>query len=123
VKALLVIDGSARVRARLAERLGVAFAVEEAADLRSALTTIAASPPDVVVIDVHLDADTGLPGIVLLRKELPRACIVVLTNEANDVHRRECLLHGADFFLDKSREFDRIAELVRARARTVTGAP
>jgi two-component system, NarL family, response regulator DevR len=123
VKALLVIEGSARVRARLVERLAAVFSVDAASDLGAAFASIEATPPDAVVLDIHLDANTGIPALIRLRKTLPHACIVVLTNEANEVHRRECLHHGADFFLDKSREFDLIAELVRDRVRPATSAP
>ena len=108
---VLLVEGSARVRARLAERLTPHASVVEAADVAEALRAIAVAPPDVVVIDIHLDVDTGIAALRRLRKEAPGASLVVLTNEADEVHREECTRHGADAFLDKSLEFEALLEL------------
>jgi DNA-binding NarL/FixJ family response regulator len=123
---VLIIDGSPRVRARLAERLmeraevALGVAVVEAADLDAGLSAVGTSPPHVVVIDVHLDANTGVAALRRIRQATPTATVVVLTNEVNDVHRDECMRHGADFFFDKSRDFERLFELVRVVAEQAT---
>jgi DNA-binding NarL/FixJ family response regulator len=113
---VLIVDASARVRTRLAQRLTAAgVEVAEAADLNRALASVVSS--DAVILDVHLDADTGISGLTRLRQSAPTALIVVLTNEVSEHHRRECVRYGADFFLDKSRDFDRAVELVRRAAK------
>lgn len=118
---VLIVEGSARVRARLAERLRASGVhVLEAADVRAGLRTAAASTPSAVVFDVHLEG--GLVGLTQLRRAAPKASIVVLTNESNDVHRDECLRHGADAFLDKSRDFERALELVLDAARMTSSS-
>jgi DNA-binding response OmpR family regulator len=110
---VLIVDGSARVRTRLADRLTAArVEVLEAADMREAQRAIGAFAPDAVLLDVHLDAETGVAALARVRQLASRAIIVALTNEATEVHRRECIRHGADFFFDKSVDFDRAVELV-----------
>ena len=96
------------------ERLSAASVDLACADnFAGALREARSREPEAIVLDVHLDADTGIAGLRRLRRAAPRALIVVLTNEASEVHRRECLRHGgADAFLDKSREFDRLVDLV-----------
>lgn len=115
---VLVLDGDARIRARLSERLqSEAAEVVEADALVRALSLLAAGAVDAVLLDVHLDAGTGVSAVRRVRAAAPRARIVVLTNEVGEVHRQECLRHGADAFFDKSTEFDRAVELVlRARS-------
>ncbi len=112
---VLVVDASPRVRARLGERLrGRSLVVVEAADVTAALAAAASNSPDAILLDVHGE-DVGIDGLAKLRQAVPDAFVVALTNEANDVHRRECMRHGADAFLDKSREFDDAVELVVTR--------
>jgi DNA-binding response OmpR family regulator len=120
---VLILDGDARIRARLADRLTSEGAdVVEATALAHAiaLTFVAM---DAVLLDVHLDAHTGVAGVAKVRAAAPHAVIVVLTNEAGEVHRQECLRHGADAFFDKSTEFDRAVEFVLARPKSATRAP
>lgn len=117
---VLIVDGSARIRARLAQRVAWAVAdapvaIDEAADVSEAARMASAATPDAIVLDVHLDAAAGTAGLARLRRLAPDATIVALTNEASDVHRRECIRYGADFFLDKSYDFDRAVELLVSR--------
>jgi CheY-like chemotaxis protein len=112
---VLIVDGSARIRARLAERLaGEAAEIVEADSITASLAAVAFAAPDAILLDVHLDAGMGVTGLARLREAAPVAIIVALTNEANDIHERECVRHGADFFFDKSKDFDRAVELVIA---------
>ena len=105
VRILLLDD--ARVSDRLRERLEEAGGV-----IREGLDGSADDDAfDFVVLDVHAP-EMGLPGLAHLRRRLPHAVFIVLTNEATDVHRRKCLTGGADFFFDKSREFDQAIEVI-----------
>lgn len=114
---VLLVDGSVRVRACLAERLrAVGMDVVEAPDMARAVAAVEVADLDAIFVDVHIEAGGGVEGLVELRRLAPRSLLVALTNEANEVHRRECMRHGADAFLDKSREFDAAVELVVARS-------
>jgi DNA-binding NarL/FixJ family response regulator len=114
---VLLVDEASGVRARLRERITrEGTDVYEASDGPSAYAAVAASPVDVVVLDVHVRAaEPGLRMLACLRQSVPDALIIVLTNESSDLHRRECLSHGADHFFDKSHEFERAVTLVRGR--------
>ena len=45
-----------------------------------------------------------------------RKLVIVLTNYAFSLYRHRCLQAGADFFLDKSREYERLPEVLEAMA-------
>jgi DNA-binding response OmpR family regulator len=110
---ILLVDDAAGIRTRLRERLArEGTEIREACDEIAAYAAIASSAVDVIVLDVHVRAQAGVGVLVCLRARAHGALIVVLTNEATDVHRRESLRHGADHFFDKSREFDAAIELV-----------
>jgi len=121
---ILVVDDSAPVRARLLALIGEARGVEvhEASDATQALAAMAASKVDVVILDLHLGPrSSGLDVLAAIKAEDPRIVVIVLTNEAGEQYRREILARGADFFLDKSRNFFRAAEIVIAMARGEAG--
>jgi DNA-binding NarL/FixJ family response regulator len=82
----------------------------EADTVDAALRDVAGA--DVVVLDIHLPHRSGLDAVPILHAMRPRPLIIVLTNDATEQHRREAITLGADHFLDKSREFARVADLV-----------
>jgi CheY-like chemotaxis protein len=113
---ILVVDDSPGIRARLVAMLLEVPGVEarEAAGADEALEVIRTWRPDLVVLDLHMPGRSGLEVLPAI-KTLPSApVIVVLTSHPTDHHRRLCVAQGADFFFDKSRDFARVVELVRA---------
>lgn len=111
---VLIVDPSASLRARVRELLEEASAdvdVREAARLSPKLEELAGV--DAVMLDARHD---GLEGLARARARLPQALLVVLTNDASELHRREYLARGADGFFDKSREFEPAVHAVLARS-------
>jgi two-component system response regulator DevR len=119
---VVIVDGNARVRSRLGERFTEeGLVVVLASEAEAAIAAVDSGAPTAVVFDVHVAGETGIEVLERLRRHAPRATIVVLTNEANELHRSECLRRGADFFCDKSRDFDHAVVLVLEAARAATG--
>jgi two-component system response regulator DevR len=117
---VLVVDDSLEVRARLVAMLTEVTAVkiiDEAGDGDGALALIAERAPDVVLLDIHMPGKSGLIvlGTIKAGAAVPPV-IVVLTNDPTEHHRRECLAHGADYFFDKSKHFDRAIAVLAALA-------
>lgn len=127
---VLVVDDSSLVRQRLLAWLRDTARVElgEAMGAREVLERLGALATDLVLLDLHLgavdpscvqaggSAALGLELIDRIKRSLPRALVVVLSNAASEPHRRECLRRGADYFFDKSLEFERALQLVASRA-------
>ncbi len=113
---VLVVDDSARLRQRLALRLGEHghLVVGEADSAAIALSMALALRPDAIVADVLLRDRHRLELVVALRAAVPAALLVILTNAAS--YREHCLALGADRFLDKSAAFDLVAALLTPRA-------
>ena len=111
---ILVVDDSAPVRARLRALIDEACGAEvrEAGDAEQALAAVAAAKVDAVILDLHLGKRSGLDVLARIKADAPDTVVIVLTNDANEQYRLECLARGADFFLDKSRNFIRAAEIV-----------
>jgi DNA-binding NarL/FixJ family response regulator len=116
---VLVVDDSSAVRSRLVARLrewGLEVA-GEAAGGAEALTLARRMRPHAVVLDLHLRDGSGIEILAGLKAE--GLMVAVITNEVHPEYRRRCLALGADFFFDKSKEFDLVAGvLAGAKARS-----
>ena len=122
---VLIVDDAPAIRARLramaADVAGVVV-VGEAGTVAEAVAAVVANGPDVVILDLRMPDGTGLDVLrtpELLRRR-PR--VIVLTNDASPLVRRECLAAGAEWCFDKSTEFDRVPEVLAAAAATPRGA-
>jgi DNA-binding NarL/FixJ family response regulator len=118
-----LVDDAVEVRRRLARLLAAIPGVEiagESEDADEALQTILASHADVAVLDVRLAGRTNLALIEALSQAQPSLVKIVLTNCSGTAFRRACVAAGADFFFDKTSEFDKacrtIESIVNARA-------
>jgi DNA-binding NarL/FixJ family response regulator len=111
MKTVYIVDDSQVVRERL---IGMISEVEGTAlagasgDPREAVKAIQRLHPDAVILDIRMP---GMNGIQVLR-EIKRAqrppLVIMLTNYAFEQYRRECAEAGADHFLNKSKEFEKI---------------
>jgi DNA-binding NarL/FixJ family response regulator len=117
---VLVVDDNAAIRSRLRTMFvdvpGI-DSVREAANLSEARQLLAQKMPGVIVLDLHLQAETGLELLRDLKSESSNPLVIVLTNDATDHHRRSCVRLGADYFFDKSRQFEAILQVLERAAR------
>jgi DNA-binding NtrC family response regulator len=77
---VLVVDDDAAIRFLCRVNLELdGWAVHEAGGLDRARETLAATPLDIVVLDVHIGADSGLDFIGEIRERNPGVPVVLLT--------------------------------------------
>jgi DNA-binding NarL/FixJ family response regulator len=118
---VFIVDDSAPIRARLAEmlsRMDDVRVVGEADSAREAVAGILRSRPDSVLLDLNLMGRTGIDVLRTVLPQAPEIVFVVLTNHAEPQYRRVCTEAGASYFLDKSRDFDRVREVIAEIAST-----
>jgi two-component system, NarL family, response regulator DevR len=107
----MIVDDSAIVRRRLAEMMGHVARVTvagEAGSVAEALETIPLLRPDVVVLDLHLPDGDGVTVLESVKRAVPAPVVVMLSNYSDDVYRTWCEAAGADFILDKAKQFDEL---------------
>ncbi len=112
-----VVEDSAAVRERLLEMIREIEDVEvvgEAETYDAAVAGIMSTRPDVVVLDIRLadDGGSGIDVLAEVRKGLPAMRAIVLSNYATPQHIKASADAGAEYFLDKSAEFERITEIL-----------
>lgn len=117
VRVLLVEDSpivAERVRESIREIPGVCV-VDTLDRESSAVDTLARGGIDVVILDLHLNRGTGF-GVLraLPRLDPPRPVIIIFTSYDLPEYRRQAMALGADHFLDKAQDFERIPQLLQA---------
>jgi len=113
----LVVEDSPQIAERLVELVSVpdkVSVVATAATEDEALAACDRYDIDVAIVDLQLAQGTGFGVIRRLRAAAGDhpACIVVLTNHAVPALKVAAFEAGADFFLDKSKDFATIPRLI-----------
>jgi DNA-binding NarL/FixJ family response regulator len=123
---VLVVDDSSAVRHRLASRLKELAGIElvaEAADGSGALWYSRTVEPDLVLLDLSLPGPSGIEVLSRLKSGEKPPVVIVLTNNANEPYRVACLGRGADYFFDKSKQFEEMIDLVSDLSHPRKGRP
>ncbi|MBI3546634.1 MAG: response regulator transcription factor [Gammaproteobacteria bacterium] len=115
IKNVFVVEDFLPVRARLIEMLneieGVRI-VGEAATPTDAVNGILRTHPQYVLLDFQLEGGTATDILCSLRSRFPKTIFIVLTNHVQPQFRQVCMEAGADFFLDKSSEIDKVKDVL-----------
>lgn len=114
---VFVVEDSAAVRERLIEMIGEIEHIEvvgEAATYDTAVAGIMNTRPDVAILDIKLadDAGSGIDVLNKIRRGLPGIRAIVLSNYVTPQHLKASADAGAEYFLDKSADFERISEIL-----------
>jgi len=112
---VLVADDSDLVRQRLVEMLSEMEGlgtILEATNGLEARDMILAEKPDFVVLDIRMPGRNGLDVLRDIKASNPATKIVILTNYPYPQYRNRCVEEGADFFFDKSSEFEKVIEVL-----------
>ena len=106
---VFLVEDSAVIRDRLIALLngipGIAV-TGYAEDADSAISAILGTQPHAVVLDLQLKGSSGIDVLRSLRNADSTVTVIVLTNYATAAYRKRCLDSGAQFFLDKTNEFE-----------------
>ena len=117
---VFLADDSAMIRERVAALLAARdmAVVGEAETPEGCIDGILDARPDVVVLDVQLEGGTGLQVLRAVRQADPHIAFVVFSNNDAPAYRTRYLGAGAQRFLDKSTEFDQLADAVEHASHT-----
>jgi DNA-binding NarL/FixJ family response regulator len=118
---VFVVEDSELIRERLLSMLGGMSGVEVVGSSETAsdaIDGILAVRPDVVVLDIKLKASSGVEVLRTIKRRMAAVAVIMLTNYATEEFRKKCLEVGAEHFLDKTNEFERLCPLIEQLKRT-----
>jgi len=114
---VFLVDDSAIVRERLVSMLSEIKGVEiagEAENAHDALEDIKKLKPDVVILDIRMPGGNGIDVLEKIKKSRPTTKVIIFTNYPYPQYRKKCMDGGADYFFDKSIEFEKVIEVLKS---------
>ncbi len=115
---VFVVENSVPVRERVLAMVALAGAqaAGHATGVAEAIGAILRERPDIVILDMQLADGTGFDVLRVLHAEAPEIDVFLFTNFiAADPYRKFAERLGARGLFDKSREFERMREVVAQR--------
>jgi DNA-binding NarL/FixJ family response regulator len=91
--------------------IGTAERAPQAAELIETLK------PDVALLDFSLAEGSGIDVLKQIKQTVPATIAIILTSHDDRWIRAKCKEAGADHFLNKSADFDKIPNILRQIAR------
>jgi DNA-binding NarL/FixJ family response regulator len=122
---VLLVEDSSLLAARLSElirRLPDVDLIDTVDTEAEAVSRIRVGKPDVLILDLHLRGGSGFGVLRALKGATNgRPKIIILTNFGLPEYRREAEAFGVEAFLDKSRDYFRLPDLLSGFAQERSG--
>lgn len=115
---ILIMDDTGVIRQLVVELLAGLIAVGrilQAADVRAAMPLFVDYHPQIAILAIRVPGDkNGMDGLKYFKTGVPVPVVIMLTNHATARYRHACQQTGADYFFDKSTEFEQVIAVVEA---------
>ena len=82
--------------------------------VNKAIYDLAEQEPEMVILDINLPDGSGFDVLKFMKKSKAHIPILILTNHSTEPFRRRAQQYGADFFFDKTNEFENAIEVLES---------
>lgn len=113
MRTIVIVEDSALVRERLRELIGEfpkLLLAGEYDNAAAVITALRRQPADIVLLDVKLRGSSGQDVLRHVKGTEPRTTVIVFTNRSEDEYRDLFTRLGADYFLSKTHDTERLRE-------------
>ena len=113
---VFIVDDSNLMRERLIALLSQRDDIQivgQAEGVRGTLERISETAPKYVFLDIRIKDGTGIQLLEKIKKHPDPPIVVMLTNYPHPEYRKRCFELGADFFFDKSSEFNEVIHVIQ----------
>ena len=114
-ESLLIVDDSPIIIERVIESLKdheVVKKILTASACKTAIESWISHVPGYVLLDIQLPGKSGIDLLKFIVKEYPNVKVIMFSNLLDDNYIKVCRKIGAKYFIDKSRDFDLIPEML-----------
>jgi DNA-binding NarL/FixJ family response regulator len=114
---VLVVDDSVTIISRMKQILSEIDCVHT---ITTAYNTVEAEKVvqennlHIILLDINMPGKNGVEYLKELKQKVPHIKVMMVTNQSIDYYRPICLGLGADYFIDKSNEFEKIPDIIEA---------
>jgi DNA-binding NarL/FixJ family response regulator len=116
---VLIADDSAPIRLRIVSLLNEiprVNAVAETVDVPNTIKEVSLLQPHLIILDLNMPGGNGLDVLEFIRSEKIQSLVIVLTSETDPEYEFAALQAGVIAFLNKSRDFLKLVDVVRELA-------
>ncbi len=113
---IAIVDDSEIIRERIVHRINKCdnFQITwQAENAESTYCCYNKNTPAVLILDIQLPDGSGIDILEKIKSENPLTKIIMLTNYPSLPFRNKCIKAGADYFFDKSTEFEKVFEVLK----------
>ena len=114
-KLVLIVDNSIFIIERLLIILKEVKGIEKivtATNYEEAVNILEEMKTDIVLLDIQLPGKNGIELLKYIVKNFPAINIIILSNLVSNYYQKLCLNLGANCFIDKSKDFDSIPDVI-----------
>ena len=114
---VLIVDGSIQIIERIVEmltELNKATSFYSAISYQEAITCFKKNKPSVVLLDGYLPQNQSFKLLREIKHTGYKTAIIVLSVSIDDFIKKQYMLHGADYVLDKYHEFEKIPIVINS---------
>lgn len=114
-----IVDDSEIIRERIVQRISKCEKLQivwEADTVEKTYGCCTSVEPSVVILDIQLPDGSGIDILEKIKAENPGVKVIMLTNYPSLPFRKKCVAAGADYFFDKSTEFEKVFEVLKQMA-------
>jgi len=113
---VLVVDDSELIVSKIKELLTEVpdiDSVQTANNADHALQKIKNHTPDLILLDLNMPGKNGVDLLQDIKHDYPSTKVIIVSSHANQFYRGLCKDIGADNFIDKLTEFEKIPSLIK----------
>ena len=88
--------------------------IKHAGSYQEAMELIKEYHPRILLLDINLPDKSGIEILRNTKEGGPSVKVIMITNQANEYYQKLCVKLGADYFVDKTKEFEQIADIIAA---------
>jgi DNA-binding NarL/FixJ family response regulator len=120
---LLIADDSSIMRERIKSQVSFldgVFIVGEADNGITAMELLIEFDPDLIILDLHMPLLGGIDVLKKIEEANLKTKVCILTNYSYPQYQERCLAMGADYFLSKSEDFEKINFIISEMLENMT---
>ncbi len=90
-----------------------------AENIIEAMAIIKVTKPHAMILDMQQPGNNSIDLLTELQKTNKQIRVIIFTNRVDPYYKYLCLKFGADYFLDKSSEFEQLPEILNSMVREI----
>lgn len=120
---ILIVDDSITILTRMKEILSEIKCVKTiyiATNSNDAMDLLLLRQPELILLDINMPHKNGIELLKEVKLLYPKVKVMMVTNQSVDYYKPICMEFGAEYFIDKSTEFELIPDIIESISTSVT---